>query len=90
MQSSPAQQGATADWRLYSLFILQEVVRRDACLLENGSERTFRYIAGMIGYRGVSVGLLIVPDFMTTGGLTVKGETKCLEPLGYFSITESG
>jgi hypothetical protein len=90
MKSSPAQPGATVDWRLSSLFLLQKVVRRDTGLFENGPERAFGHVAGMIGYRGVSVGLLIVPDFMTTGGLAVKGETKYLGPLGYFSITESG
>ena len=72
------------------LFLLQEVVGRDTCLFENGPKRSFRHVTGMIGYSGVSVGLLIVPDLMTAGGLAVKGETKRLEPLGYFSIPESG
>jgi len=49
------------------LLLFQKVVRRDTGLFENGPKRAFRHVAGMVGYRGVSVGLLIVPDFMTTG-----------------------
>jgi hypothetical protein len=71
------------------LLLLQKVVRRDAGLFENGPKSAFRHVAGVVGYRGVSVGLLIVPDFMTTGGLTVKSETKRFESFGYFPITES-
>ncbi len=54
------------------LFLFQEVVRRYASLFENGPEGAFRYVAGVIGNGGIFVGLSIVPNLMTAGGLAVK------------------
>lgn len=92
MKSASAKPGAAADWRLFwrLLFLFQEIVRRDAGLLEDGPQGAFRHIAGMIGNRGVPVGLLVVPDLMTADGLAIKGKAECFEPLGYLPVTEPG
>ena len=81
---------ARARQTLRILLLLQKIVWRDTGLFENGPKRALRHVSGMVWKCGVSVGSLIVPDFMTSGGLAIKGETKRLEPLGYFSVPESG
>ena len=43
----------------------------------------------MIGNSRVVAGSLVVPDFVTSGSLTVEGETEDLEAPGDFSVTET-
>lgn len=45
--------------------IVKKIVRRDACLFEDGPERAFWHIPWMVGYGRISVGLFVVPDFVT-------------------------
>jgi len=43
--------------------------------VEDGAERAFRHVAGMIGDGGVAVGGGVVPDLVTAGGLAVELKT---------------
>jgi hypothetical protein len=63
---------------LRGLFLLQELIGRNASLFENGSECPFGHIAGMIGNGGVPVAVFVIPDLMTSSGLPIKGEAKRL------------
>ena len=71
------------------LFLFQEVVRQDVSLFENGTESTLRHITRVIGDCGISVRLLIIPDFVTTGSLPVKNKAKRFEYLGNVTVTET-
>jgi hypothetical protein len=66
---------------LHGLFFLQEIVRRDTGLFEDGQESAFRHVSGMIGDCGVSVGLLVVPDFMTPAAWRSKAKPSTLNRL---------
>lgn len=59
-------------------------------LFEDGPESALRHIAGMVGNSGVSVRLLVVPDFVAAGGLPVKGKAERLKAPGYFAVAETG
>jgi len=53
----------------------------DAGLPQNGPQRFFRHVAGMIGDGSIAVGLFIVPDLVASGRLAIKHKTKHLEAL---------
>lgn len=44
--------------------LLQKLIGLDARLLEDGAQRAFRHIAGMVRDRGVAVGRRVVPDLV--------------------------
>ena len=52
--------------------LAQKLLRLNPRLLENGPERPFRHIAGMIGNGRVAVGVWVEPDFMATRRLAVE------------------
>jgi hypothetical protein len=62
-----------------TLFFVQEIVRLDTGLSQNGPQRAFRQVSGMVGDGGVAIGLGIVPDLVASGRLTVKGKAERLE-----------
>jgi hypothetical protein len=62
-------------------------VRIDLLLLENGPQRSFRHVAGMIWNRCVPVRRGAVPDFMTARGLAVKLKSGRLQPSRDFAVT---
>ena len=68
---------------------VQKIVGLDAGLFEDGSKGPFGYVAGVIGNSGVVIGLVVVPDLVTSGSLTVEGETEGLEAPGDFSVTKT-
>lgn len=68
-----AQTGINDARRVPMLLILpQKLLHLDPRLLQKGPERTFRHISGVIGNRGIAVGRSVVPNFVRTGGLSVK------------------
>jgi hypothetical protein len=76
--------------RLSLSFLIQEIVWRDSGLFKDRPESAFRHIAGMVGDGGISISLVVVPDFMAASGLTVKGKAECLKTPGYFPVPETG
>jgi hypothetical protein len=52
--------------------LLQKHFRFDACLFQDGAQRSFRHIAGMVGDGGVAIGCRVMADLMTAGRLTVE------------------
>ncbi|MFZ1292847.1 MAG: hypothetical protein WAR81_01455, partial [Pseudomonadales bacterium] len=61
--------------------LLQKLLDLDSCLLEDGAQRAFRHIAGMVWDGGVAVGHRIVPDLVGAGGLAVEFEAGAFESL---------
>lgn len=61
---------AAAFW--YKSLLLQEHLRLDAGLLEDGAQGALGHVAGMIGDGGVAAGTRVVPDLMAAGGLAVE------------------
>ena len=59
-------------------------------MFKDGSKSALGHIAGMVGDGGVSVCLTVVPDFMTAGGLPVKGKAERPEESGYFTVPKTG
>jgi hypothetical protein len=74
----------------FSLFGVQKIVRLNVGLAQNGPQRTFRHIAGMVGDGGVAGGILIVPDLMASGRLAVEGKAERLEAFNDLSIGKTG
>ena len=70
-------------------FLIQKLIRRNTGLLEDRPKCAFRHITRMIWNGGVSVGLCVVPDLVTTSGLTVEVKAKLLEILNYLPVTET-
>jgi len=68
----------------------EEYFRIDACLLQDGSEGSFRHIAGMVRNSGVLVPAWMEPDLMTSCGMAVEHKTAGLEPSDYLSVAEPG
>lgn len=68
---------------------LQEGLRFNPRLPENGSECAFRHIAGMVGKGGVTAGGGVVTDLMTAGGLTVEFEPELLDPPDNIPVPEA-
>lgn len=56
----------------------QKSFRLDTRLLEDGAERAFRHIAGMVGDGGVVVGCGVEPDFMASRCLAIERKTQLL------------
>ena len=55
---------------------MQEFIWRDSGMLQNGAQRPFRHVPGMVGNSRVTTGRLTVPDLMTAGSLPVKRESE--------------
>ena len=70
--------------------LLQEHVRLDAGLLEDGAEGPFGHVAGVVRDGGVAVGGRVVPDLMAAGGLTMKLHPKRLQSPGDIAIAKTG
>lgn len=64
-------------------------IRIDSRLFENGTERPFGHIAGMIWNRCVPVCRWVEPDFMTARGLTIKLESESLQLPRDFAVTKA-
>lgn len=58
-----------------SLFF-QKIIGQDPGLFENGPLGAFGHVTGMVGDGGITVGFIVVPDLMTSVGLTVKGKSQ--------------
>lgn len=69
------------------LFEVQEVTGFDTSLSEYCSEGSFRHIAGVVRYGGIAIGFLVVPDFMASSGLPVKGKAEGPEPCYNLSVS---
>lgn len=54
----------------------QECLRLDISLLENGAQRAFWHIAGMIRDSRVEIDRRIAPNFVTASSLAVKFKNK--------------
>lgn len=67
----------------------QEGFRLDVGLLEDGAQRAFRHIAGMIGDGGVTVGLRIEPNLMGARRLTVELEAELTQALDDLPVLEA-
>lgn len=70
--------------------LLQECLLIDARLLEDGAQRTFWHVTGMVRNGGVAVGGRVVPDLMAAGGLAMKLHTQRFESLGDVAIPKAG
>ena len=60
------------------LLLLQEHLRLDAGLLEDGAEGALGHVAGMVGDGGVAAGTRVVPDLMAAGGLAMELQARAL------------
>ena len=69
--------------------IQDEDVRIYASLISNRAKRSFRQVTRIVWNRSVPVGSGIEPDFVTTGGLTIKFEAALLQFLNYFPIVKT-
>jgi hypothetical protein len=74
------------EWR--SAF--QEFIRRYSGLLQNGAQRPFRHLPGMVGNRRVTTCRLTLPDFMTAGSLPVKREPERFQAPYDLTVAETG
>lgn len=70
--------------------LAQEGLLIDVRLLEDGAQRAFWHVAGMVGNGGVAVGGRVVPNLMATGGLAMKLHTQRFESLGDVAIPKAG
>ena len=68
----------------------QKRLRRNARLLEDGAERSFRHVAGMVRNSGVTVSHWVVPDLMRAGSLAVQLEAEAFESLHDLPVTKVG
>jgi hypothetical protein len=68
---------------------MEKVVRIYARLFQDGAERSFGHVAGMIRDRRIAIGAGVVPDLMTTGGLSIELESTSLEPSNDLAITKA-
>ena len=68
----------------------QKRLRRNARLLEDGAERSFRHVAGMVRNSGVTVGGRVVLELMRAGSLAVELEAEAFEPLHNLPVTKAG
>lgn len=68
---------------------VQEVFKGHGSLIQNGTESPFRKVAGVIRNGSVAVRFGVEPDFMATGSLAIKTETKHLEAPNDLTVTES-
>jgi hypothetical protein len=71
-------------------FFIQEVVRLYTGLPQNGPQRAFGHVSGVVLNGSVTVGLGIVPDLMTSGRLAVESKTKRFEALDDLAIAKTG
>ncbi len=67
----------------------EEVLSAHIGLPEDRSERSFRKVARMIGYRRVPVRGGVEPDLVTSCGLAVELKTESPEPAGHVPVTET-
>lgn len=72
------------------LFPSQEVFRIDVCLSQNGAQRALGHVSGMVGDGGVAVGLMVVPNLVASGRLSIKSKTECLHSFYNPTIIKSG
>ena len=70
--------------------LLQEHFRLDAGLLEDGAQRAFGHVAGMVGDGGVAVGRRVVPDLVAAGGLAMKLHPERLQSPGDVAVAKAG
>lgn len=61
-----------------------------ARLLEDGAQRTFWQVAGMVGNGGVAIGGRVVPDLVAAGGLAMELHTQRFESLDDIAIPKAG
>ena len=69
---------------------MKEFIWRDSGLLQNGAQRPFRHVPGMVGNSRVTTGSLTVPDFMTPGGLPVKRKSKLFQAPNDLTVAKTG
>ena len=70
--------------------LLQEHFRLNAGLLEDGAQRAFGHIAGMVGDGGVAISCRVVPDLMAAGGLAMKLHPERLQSPGDVAVAKAG
>jgi len=58
-------------------------------LLQDCSQSTLRYIAGVVWNCRVSAGEPVMPDFVTSGSLSVEGETERSKALHNRSVIKA-
>ncbi len=58
---------------------IQEFIRFNSCLFQDGTKRAFGHIARMVGDRGVTVRDGAVPDLVAPSSLAVKLKPKGLQ-----------
>ena len=73
-----------------TLFLFQKIAGIYTGLFKDCSQSAFGHVAGVIGNNGISICLFVIPDFMASGSLAVKGKTKRLETLYDLSISKTG
>jgi hypothetical protein len=73
-----------------SFSILQEFIRVDSPLPQNGSKCALRHFAGVVGNGRIAIRLRIKPDLVTPGGLAIKLESSYLQLLDDFRVPKSG
>ena len=56
----------------------QKLFRLDPCLFEDGPQRAFGHIAGVVGNGGVMVGRWVEPDLMGARRLAVELKSQLL------------
>jgi len=74
---------------LLVLLLFKEIIGLDVGFSQDRPERAFRDVARMVLDGGVSVGIFIVPDLMTSGSLAVKGKPESLELLYDLPVAET-
>lgn len=68
---------------------VQEIVRCDARLFEDGAQGPFRHVARMIGNGRIASRLRIAPDLLAARGLTKKLKTERFEFLDDLSVSKA-
>ncbi len=59
-------------------------------LLQNCPQSPFRHVTGVIWHRRVSASVGVIPDFMTSRGLSIKRKPESLQPFNNITVPESG
>jgi hypothetical protein len=58
-------------------------------LPQDGAQRSFGHIAGVMWDRGVALGLEIKPDFMASRRMSMEFKSAPAQTLNYFGVFES-
>src|SRR5882762_1795079 len=68
---------------------VQHILNRCNGILENGAQRAFGHVTGIVRNRGVSVQVRVEPDLMRTGRLAMEFHAERLQSLDEVPVAEA-